>query len=69
MGDNARDRNAKGRAASKARTLNGRARLTERGVEVVRDMHAKGMTYRAIGAYLGLHETTVSYAVKGKHWA
>jgi DNA-binding CsgD family transcriptional regulator len=66
--DNARDRNAKGRASSRVGTDNGRSRLTERGVVVVREMVSKGMTQKAVAEFFGLHETTVRYAVIGKHW-
>lgn len=69
MKDNMQDRNAKGRAASKVGVNNGRARLTERGVVVVREMAVRGMTHKAIGDYLGLHESTIRYAVIGKHWS
>jgi len=66
--DNAQDRNRKGRAAPKHGTHNGRSRLTERGVVVVREMHELGVTYSDIGRYLGLHESTVRLACRRDHW-
>jgi hypothetical protein len=66
--DNARDRNARGREAHLAGTANGNARLTERKVEIIRRLHARGVTQFDLADLCGVSQSTISLIVLGKGW-
>ena len=76
QGDNARDRNAKGRAASKVGRLNGRALLTETDVREIRRVYRRGHKSRAgdsrscvgLARRFGVSEDAIREVVKGRHW-
>ena len=59
-GDNARDRNAKLRAAPRHGGFNGRAKLTEERVRTIRNMVASGLTQVAVAAQLGIKTSAVN---------
>lgn len=65
-GDNAADRDAKGRAASGSR--NGRAKLTEAEVLAIRAEVAAGRSMYGVAKRRGLNPTTVQDLVSGKNW-
>jgi hypothetical protein len=76
QGDNARDRNAKGRAASKVGRLNGRALLTEVDVREIREVYRRGHRSRAgdpqscvgLARRFGVSEDAIRRIVKGRNW-
>lgn len=54
-------------AANKGRTSKmgwGLPRVTTRGIEVMHEMHAAGMSHRAIGRWLGVAPRTVGYHLR-----
>ena len=76
VGDNMRDMRAKGRGYTVPTHLKARgearpeARLTEAWVRAARAMRNEaGLTWKAIGAELGVHKMTARDAVIGKTWA
>lgn len=68
-GDNARDRNAKGRAASRKGSRNGRAKLTEERVIAARRRLLAGERLTHLAAEYGVHRSQMSSAIQGKTWA
>lgn len=62
-----KDRKAKGR--SLAFSVNNKRRLTEEDVMTARRLYAAGgITHKQIALRFGVHESTMRYAIIGKHW-
>ena len=66
LGDNNRDRAAKGRSASGAK--NGNARLTTGMALAMRDRYATGETSKSLAAEYGVNQTTVARVANGRSW-
>jgi hypothetical protein len=68
-GDNARDRNRKGRHGQPVGESNPYSRLTNAAVREIRRQVAAGRSQRAIGHDFGISQVMVCHIVKGRHWA
>ena len=67
-GDNARDRDQKGRAADKRGINNGRARLTEDDVRFIRGQLAAGVSGAELARQFGVKKETVYAIAIRKNW-
>ena len=69
-GDNAADRDAKGRQARQRGEAHGRAKLTEADVVEIRTRHAAGgVTQRELAEEFGVDRTNIGLIVNRKNWA
>lgn len=67
--DNARDRDIKGRAASRLGVGNGSAKLTESDVREIRYLYTTGgWTHRSLSLKYGVTQTPVQFLLQGKTW-
>lgn len=66
---NEQDKIAKGRRPSLFGEKSGVARLTEKTVVIARQMFASGKSQKAIANHLGVNQSTISLAVRGKTWS
>ena len=66
--DNARDRNAKGRNSPRSGTQNGRAKLSDGDVALIRDGYKAGALQRELARRFGVAQTQISRIVRGEGW-
>ena len=65
--ENARD--ALDRGNYRRGAENGRAKLTERDVEMIRDARAQGQTQQAIADEFGVSKSAIQWILNGRNWA
>lgn len=69
VGDNNRDRAAKGRNGDNRGECNGRAALTERQVRAIRTMCASGVPHGDVAGRFGVSRGTISFIARRATWA
>jgi hypothetical protein len=67
--DNLRDKLAKGRASCLKGEANGRAKLSEQDVRVIRERYASGESQQRIADDYGVDQTAVGFIVRRVHWS
>lgn len=66
--DNMNDKKNKGRCSSCKGTANGRAKLTEHNIPIIRMLCANGIPQKEVARDYGVSDVAISHIIAGKSW-